>query len=65
MLNKRKHDLFYGLQLVLAGLTCSINCQVPTGHNLSAERVNALWRDADREGEGELNLEALLGLSTA
>ena len=36
--------------------------QVPTGHHLSAERVMVLWRDADREGEGELDLEASLGL---
>jgi hypothetical protein len=35
--------------------------QVPSGQNLSAERIGALWRDADRGGEGELNLEAPLG----
>lgn len=32
--------------------------KVPAGHTLSAERVMVLWRDADREGEGELDLEA-------
>eukprot|EP00438_Fugacium_kawagutii_P033548 Skav210147 [mRNA] locus=scaffold268:165657:185953:+ [translate_table: standard] len=33
---------------------------VPAGHSLSAERIMVLWRDADREQEGELDLEACL-----
>lgn len=39
---------------------CLLNdlLKVPSGQNLSAERIGALWRDADRGGEGELNLEA-------
>ena len=35
--------------------------KVPAGHHLSAERIMVLWRDADREGEGELDLEAFCG----
>ncbi|CAJ1356469.1 unnamed protein product [Effrenium voratum] len=38
--------------------------KVPTGHHLSAERVMVLWRDADREGEGELDLEAFCRFCT-
>jgi len=32
--------------------------KVPPGHHLSPERIAVLWRDADREGKGELDLEA-------